>query len=107
MFRREKRPATPILRLYDSAGQCLFDAPLERLTLPEPLVLSLSDAFFGDPDPCYIHRGAVMQRVFMALTNALEGKGAVPVPDLPEETARYLAAYPQCAACRLVKEEQP
>lgn len=49
----------------------LYRGPMEELPLKESMILQKSDEFFNDPDPCYIHRGAVRIRLLAELEEAL------------------------------------
>lgn len=100
-----KAKSAPRLQLLDASGAVLYDGALEALVLEEALVLSLSVSFFGDPEPCFIHRSAVLQRAYMELTQALEGRGPVQVSALPADISRYLSAFAQCATCHLTRTE--
>jgi len=71
------------LRLSDAAGNPLMNAPLGGLHAPEPVILSLCMEYYADPEPCYIHRGAVQSKLCLELTQALEGRGVVAVDALP------------------------
>ena len=94
------------LRLFRSKTTCLnvrligidnaplYEGPIAGMLIPERVVLSLSVEFFGDPEPCHIHRGAVLSRVFSELHQASEGADSVTVASLPEKTRAYLDAYP-------------
>lgn len=65
------------------------------LPLRDASVLRLSVAFFNDPEPCMIHRSAVMNRMYMELTEHLQqllhgGVTRLKAADLPEPLAGYL-----------------
>jgi hypothetical protein len=49
-------------------GRTLFYSKLTSVPLREDAVLRLSEEFFGDPEPCMIHRSAVMNRMYMELS---------------------------------------
>lgn len=70
MFGRKKRKR--LLKIWDNEGKTLFCDELNALEIPESLILSLSKEFFNDPNPCEIHRSAVMTRVFMEFEEALK-----------------------------------
>ncbi len=41
----------------------LYSGPLAEIPLCESLIIETSTRFFNDPNPCYIHRGAVRVRL--------------------------------------------
>ena len=85
-----KRRVTRLL-LQDESGRTVFDDRIERLTLPEDVILSMCLEFFGDPAPCEIHRGAAVSRALSEIE--LHGAGRFPVAGLPERLRRYFARY--------------
>lgn len=85
-----KRRVTRII-IRDEAGHTVFDDLIERLTLPEDVILSMCLEFFNDPAPCEIHRGAAVSRVFGEIE--LHGAGRFLACGLPERLGRYFAHY--------------
>lgn len=63
--KKEKR-----IRVIGKAG-VLYEGKLEELPLREEIILAKSEEFFQDPNPCYIHRGAVSIRLYLELEEAL------------------------------------
>lgn len=49
----------------------IYEGKLEELPLREEIILAKSEEFFHDPNPCYIHRGAVSIRLYMELEMAI------------------------------------
>ena len=88
-----KRRATR-LTIRDEAGHTVFEGLIERLTLPEDVVLSMCLEFFADPAPCQIHRGAAVSRALSEIE--LYGDGRYLVSGLPERLRRYFAGYDAC-----------
>ena len=87
-MRRQKKQ--PHIILYDQSGACgtyaLIDYPL-----PEDTVIELSILFYDDPEPCHIHRAAVLTR---AMAELMQGRGIgikYPVCSLSEEHRRFFA----------------
>lgn len=85
-----KRGATRIV-IRDEAGHTLFDDTIQRLALPESVILSMCLEFYSDPAPCEIHRGAVISRALGEIE--LHGEGRFLIADLPERLRRYFAGY--------------
>lgn len=68
-FLRKKQILTITLFQGD---EVLYRGPLEEIPLEEEEVLAGSVRFFDDPDPCYIHRGAVRARFTAEMEEALK-----------------------------------
>lgn len=105
MFGRKKaapRSAPWRIRL-DGPGGALYDGALTAISVPEPLIIELSIEFFDDPEPCQIHRGAVLKRVFMELMEL--GEGTTPAAELPDNARRYLSAYDDLKSATLYRGE--
>jgi hypothetical protein len=77
--------------LRDEAGHTVFDDLIERLTLPEDVILSMCLEFYNDPAPCEIHRGAAVSRAFGEIE--LHGAGRFLANGMPERLCRYFACY--------------
>ncbi len=50
----------------------LYTGTLEEIPLKEQVILEKSDEFFNDPNPCFIHRGAVRVRLTAELEEAMQ-----------------------------------
>ena len=114
MFGRKKKDAAPQraritaspqrICVYGADG-VLYDGALTALNLPEKLIIELSIEFFDDPEPCQIHRGAVMRRGFMELSEVLGENSETAASDLPDAARRYLCGYENIARVRMYREE--
>lgn len=74
--------------LKDSSDKVLLKKKLTGLPLREEIVLARSLEWFNDPEPCMIHRSAVMKRLFIEWAEYLEsimasGKHEMPWDDVP------------------------
>jgi len=69
-------------------------------------VLGLSLELYNDPEPCMIHRGAVLKRIYMQIIDALEGRGVQPASSLPRELCRCLDAYGGAAVVELIHRDE-
>lgn len=71
MFGRKKTAQKHVMTLILLDGEMkeLLACRVSDYELPEKVVLALSEEYFGDPDPCEIHRGAVHNRVMMEITD--------------------------------------
>lgn len=64
---------------------------LLRAAVPESVMIEKSVEFFGDPEPCMIHRSAVQSRLFSEILSALGESRKNPLP-LPGALKRYVCA---------------
>jgi hypothetical protein len=55
----------------DCEGRIILEQKLTSLPLREEVIRSKSIEFFNDPEPCMIHRTAVMKRLYMEIYNSL------------------------------------
>lgn len=90
MLKRKKKTILKLV-MWDSDGKILFDDHLQRLRLPNEVILSMSVEFFNDPEPCQIHRGACMARAFAEIEAACTEKCAL--SDLPNRIQRFFGLY--------------
>lgn len=75
----KKKKQLPTIQLY-YANQLLFDGFLKDIPLKESVILEKSIAFFDDPEPCHIHRGAVRTRLTAEIQRELENSSDTSVP---------------------------
>ncbi len=99
---KSKKPAPqPRLSVWNAEGEALYDGLLTSLRLTEDMVKALSVQFFDDPEPCEIHRAAVLSRVFMELRETLVPGEAVELSGLDAGSRSYFSAYPGAARVAL------
>jgi hypothetical protein len=68
-----------VLCFFDDKGQAIMERKLTAIPLKEEAIIRRSIEFFNDPEPCMIHRSAVMKRIYMEFyeffsQNLQEGK---------------------------------
>ena len=102
MLKRKKRIELR-LRMWDLSGKVVFDDRLERLRLPDEVILSMSVEFFSDPEPCQIHRGACMSRAFAEIEMACAQRRAI--GELPGRIKSFFGLYDVHSLCVLRGEE--
>ena len=56
--------------------ETMYHGPVSGLPVREAAILEKSVEFFGDPEPCMIHRSAVLARVYEELEHWLDCQGA-------------------------------
>ena len=114
MFGRKKKDAparrgriteSPQRICITGADGTMYDGALTAINIPENLIIELSIEFFDDPEPCQIHRGAVMRRVFMELTELLGENAETDARGLPDAAARYLCGYEGLTGVRMYRGE--
>jgi hypothetical protein len=84
-------------------GAILFEGPLNELRFPEKLVIAKSVLFFDDPEPCFIHRSAVVARLFAEINLLLEAKSKIPLAELSESCSGYFDEYPGAEIIKIFK----
>ena len=62
------------VRLLSGEGVVILECNFNRLPLKEKVVLEKSVEFFSDPEPCYIHRSAVMVRLLSEIWEFLDDR---------------------------------
>ena len=84
-----------MLCLTDMGGKTLLSCKLTSVPLREDAVLRLSMEFFSDPEPCMIHRSAVMSRMYIELLEYFlhgmyNSKFTHAISELPERLASFI-----------------
>lgn len=72
MFRSRKKVPQLVLSGEDIE---LYRGPVSDVPLSEDTILETSIALYKDPEPCYIHRGAVRQHLTAKITEMLQNGG--------------------------------
>lgn len=67
IFKKKHKAVEPVLTFSfcNVNGDEIECMKLSRLPLDEKAIIKHSIEFFNDPEPCMIHKSAVMQRLFM------------------------------------------
>ena len=83
-----------ILTFYDQEQNILLSRKLTAVPLRDKAIRALSMTYYSDPEPCIIHRSAVMNRIFMELSDYFEklsqsGISRRKVDELPGEFLAY------------------
>lgn len=55
------------LRIFNPSGEELFFGTVTSLPLSDELIIKKSMEFFNDEAPCFIHRSAVLKRLYLEL----------------------------------------
>lgn len=59
------------LRLMDEGGNLIVEKKLLNTPVDEGNLLRMSEEIFGDPEPCMIHRSAVMKKMYSEIYDYL------------------------------------
>ena len=87
----KKKPAKKKKFSIFAGGKEVFRAPLIEIPLKEEVIIEKSIQFFDDPEPCYIHRGAVVTRLADEMAQTVEKAGGkLSGEGLPAEFAQWL-----------------
>lgn len=92
MFKKNKKQQ-PEFVLLDINDRIIFEGKLEDIELDESIIIQKSIEFFSDANPCYIHRGAVMSRLYAEIgeiLNNLELQKSIAVQAFPQ--SKYFKA---------------
>ena len=87
-----------------AAGVEVFRAPLIEIPLKENTIIEKSIQFFDDPEPCYIHRGAVVTRLADELAQAAEQAGGILEGAALREEYKAWLAFEGIESIRLIEE---
>jgi hypothetical protein len=72
--KNRKKKATKTIKIV-SNDIVVYDGDLYELPIKKQKVIAGSVEFFNDPEPCMIHRSAVISRYYMMIENWLEETG--------------------------------
>jgi len=84
-----------IISFMDSKGNVVLEKKLTSLPLKEEVVINKSVEFFDDPEPCMIHRSAVMKRLYMEIDDFLndalrKGRKQLSLEHIPDSIKKYI-----------------
>ncbi len=95
-----------MLTIADESSRTLYEGPLFCMQFSEETIKALSIEFFRDPEPCHIHRSAVIQRAMMEIEAACQEGVPVAISTLPLRIAGFFACYQDARTLTLAKEEK-
>ncbi len=78
------------LVLLSGKGDIVFRGKITSLPLNEDLIIKKSVEFYNDEAPCFIHRSAIMKRLFLELESfiengAINGRNVWVLSEFPDE----------------------
>lgn len=56
-----------MVHMVDQEDKLIFQKKITALPLREEVIIENSIKYFDDPEPCMIHRSAVMKRIYMEI----------------------------------------
>jgi hypothetical protein len=86
-----KKKSLMYIRVLDHCGAILYEGLPAGLPFPEEVIIQKSIHYFNDPQPCYIHRSAVIMRLAAELQQALE---IAPLSPFESPWASCFSAFP-------------
>lgn len=83
-----------LLTLYDNQDDILCQKKLTSVPLKEESIIGQSVEIYNDPEPCMIHRSAVMSRMYMEIykyfiTRFKSSQRTFLFRDLPDKLSSY------------------
>jgi hypothetical protein len=93
--------------LIDSNSKEVFRGKLTALPLSEDSIINLSIKFYDDDSPCFIHRSAVMKKMFVEIEDYFKegleyGKKEWSWEELTESIKRYLSSEKDISKIRVL-----
>jgi hypothetical protein len=93
--------------LLDSNSKEVFRGKLTALPLSEDSIINLSIKFYDDDSPCFIHRSAVMKKMFVEIEDYFKeglkrGKEQWTWEEMPENVRAYLNNEGQISKIRVL-----
>jgi hypothetical protein len=67
-----KKRAELLIGLISEDGESVFAKKLTAIPLRDEVIIARSIEFFDDPEPCMIHRSAVMNRIYTEMEDYFE-----------------------------------
>ena len=90
----KKKAAPPQAVKISKDGRLVYSGPVSGLPVCERVILAKSVEFFGDPEPCYIHRSAVQARLYAEFDAWLERpEGRVFTMDISEIPQNFMEYF--------------
>lgn len=79
--------------IWYNGGTCNRTYDLGDIPIKEEVIIQKSIDFFSDPEPCYIHRGAVVVRLNEEIIRAIKNasKESVEAEDIEKRILDYIA----------------
>lgn len=86
---------TESISFIDCKNKILFSFKIKSLPIKEEGIIRKSIEFFNDPEPCFIHRGAVAARITAEIyeyfsNNVKKGMNEIQWVDFPEKYKNLL-----------------
>lgn len=87
--KKEREYGAQTVVITDINGVTLFSGNINSLPIHERIIIQKSIEYFNDPEPCYIHKGAVCMRIYMEIEQeVLQFDGQTIIIDMLSESIR-------------------
>jgi len=60
------------ISFIDALGDTVISRKISALPIKEEVIIKESIKFFNDPEPCFIHRSAILNMIYIKLDNYLD-----------------------------------
>lgn len=82
------------IAIYGANNKLIFHDNIMRINLPELLIIKKSTEWFRDSTPCFLHKSAVMKRIFLEMEDYFvnQNKG-IYYDEIPEVIREMLSNY--------------
>jgi len=90
--RRNVERGSMTVVITDANGNPLYGGKIYGLPIHDYVIIQKSIEFFNDPEPCYIHKGAVYMRIWTEIEQFLAQTdgGPIPLGCFPENLQSYI-----------------
>lgn len=93
MFKKKKKDIKTIKILRNN--NIVYDGAIYEIPIKNKEVIAGSIKFFNDPEPCMIHRSAVISRYYMMIENWLDeletaDNTSISLNDMPSDIVKLL-----------------
>ena len=61
-----------LVTIFDSDDNVILESKVNSLPLKEDVIIAQSIQSFNDPEPCMIHRSAVMKKIYVEFLDCFE-----------------------------------
>ncbi len=95
MFKRKRKQKQKRTLTIRNEHATLYEGPVQELPIVDERIIAGSIEFYDDPEPCMIHRSAVISRYYMQIEtwlDQIEYKNSQPIDidEIPEEIKALL-----------------
>jgi len=99
MKRVKKGAATHCSVCVNHEGRLLYKGAINELPVSETILIAKSIEFYSDPEPCFIHRSAVLARLYgefeqwLGATYGASEEYNIELSEVPMHISKYFFNY--------------